>query len=71
MTARYETPLAAAYVRGTARISGKPALSSELAQTPLEALTDSELTQIISAGLQAGMNLYHFKKKMTCPGYLL
>lgn len=67
MTVRYEAPLAAAYVRGTARISGRPALSSELVQTPLEALTDNALSQIISAGLQAGMDLYHFKKKDELP----
>ncbi|MDE6589397.1 MAG: class I SAM-dependent methyltransferase [Oscillospiraceae bacterium] len=67
MIVKYEAPLAAAYVRGTAHMSGKPTLSSELAQTPLEALTDSELTQIINAGLQAGMNMYHFKKKDDLP----
>lgn len=51
MIAKYEAPLAAAYVRGTAHMSGNPVLSSELAQTHLEALTNSELSQIICAGL--------------------
>ncbi len=65
-TGQYETLLAAAYVRG-AGLSGEHALSPELVQTPLEALTDSELARIISAGSQAGLKLYRFKQKEDLP----
>ncbi len=65
-TGQYETLLAAAYVRG-AGLSGEHALSPELVQTPLEALTDSELDQIISAGSRAGLKLYRFKQKEDLP----
>lgn len=64
---RYEVLLAAAYVRGVAQIYGKPMLSSCLVQTPLDALTDSELTQILDAGAQAELKLYPFKKKENLP----
>lgn len=63
----YEALPAAAYVRGTFGKTGAPPLPSELLETPLEALTDSELAQIIGAGVQAGMKLYHFKKKEDLP----
>lgn len=67
MIERYDVLLAAAYVRGAAHIYGKPVLPSDLAQTPLDALTDNELTQIIDAGVQAELKLYPFKKKEDLP----
>lgn len=64
---RYELLLAAAYVRGAARRSAAPILSRELADTPLEALTDGELARIIDAGTRAGLKLYYFKAKEDLP----
>ena len=64
---RYEPLLAAAYVRGTALNSGMPVLPQELTDAPLEALTDDELAQIIDAGTQAGLKLYHFKEREDLP----
>lgn len=59
----YEALLAAAYVRGT----GTPPLPPALAGTPLEALTDGELAQIIDLGSRAGLKLYHFKQRDDLP----
>lgn len=64
---KYDAVLAAAYVRGAAQASGRPALPSELVQTPLGMLTDSELSRIIDAGTQAELKLYHFKRKDDLP----
>lgn len=63
----YEALLAAAYVRGTSGKTGAPPLSPELLETPLEALTDRELAQIIATGERAGLKLYRFKKKDDLP----
>ncbi len=65
--AKYETLLAAAYVRGCALRTTRPLLRVELAETPLEALTEAELAQIIAAGEAATLKLYHFKKKDDLP----
>lgn len=62
----YQPLLAAAYVRGVARRGGL-VLPRELDDAPLEALTDAELNQIIDAGGQAGLRLYHFKEKDDLP----
>lgn len=67
MNDKYESALAAAYVRGTAQMSGQPKLPLELAQAPLEALTEGELFQIIDLGFRAGIRLYHFKRKDNLP----
>lgn len=64
---RYETLLAAAYVRGTSGETGATPLPPELLETPLEALTDQELAQIIATGERAELKLYRFKKKDDLP----
>lgn len=63
MTEQYCDLLAAAYVRGL----GRCPLPRELAEMPLEALTGRELEQIIEAGRQAGLKLYHFKRRDDLP----
>lgn len=63
----YDVQLAAAYIRGASEMTGAPPLSSELLKTPLGALTDRELSQIIRAGITAGQKLYYFKKKEDLP----
>lgn len=64
---KYDTLLAAAYVRGIAQSAGEPPLPPELLQTPLGALTDSELARLIDAGSKAGLKLYRFKEKEDLP----
>lgn len=64
---QYNTLLAAAYVRGIGQSEGKPVLSPELMQAPLEALTDGELAQLTGAGSRAGLKLYPFKEKEDLP----
>ncbi len=59
--------LAAAYLRGRALNSGTPALPPELAETPLEALTDVELSQIADIGMRAQLKMHYFKKKDDLP----
>lgn len=63
----YEALLAAAYVRGAARETGTPRLPPALGETPLEALTGGELTEIVSAGKAAGLKLHYFKRKDDLP----
>lgn len=65
-TDKYDALPAAAYVRGNA-LKGHPVLPPELLQAPLGALTDHELLQIIDAGREAGLKLYHFKQKEDLP----
>ena len=64
---RYDTLLAAAYVRGIGQGAGGPVLSPELTQTPLEALTDRELARLTGAGSRAGLKLWPFKEKEELP----
>lgn len=59
----YYDLLAAAYVRGAGRCS----IPKELAEIPLEALTGQELGEIVEAGRQAGLKLYHFKQREDLP----
>ena len=54
-------PLACAYVRGISLRTGQPALSAALLHTPLSALSDEDITQILAAGQQAQLKLYRFK----------
>lgn len=67
MESKYDTLLAAAYVRGIGQSTGTPALPPELAQSPLEALTDRELARLTDAGAEAGLKLYPFKQKEDLP----
>lgn len=67
MENKYDTLLAAAYVRGIGRSTGTPAFPPELAQSPLEALTEHELAQLTDAGIEAGLKLYPFKQKEDLP----
>lgn len=63
---RYEWKLAAACVRGAA--GKQPGLLPEvLRQKPLEELTGEELERIFRAGEEAGLRMYHFKKKDVLP----
>lgn len=64
---KYNTSLTAAYVRGIAQSTGKPALPPELLRAPLGALTDRELAQLAEAGAGAGLKLYRFKEKEDLP----
>lgn len=64
---KYDTLLAAAYVRGIAQSAGEPLVPPELMQAPLGALTDSELAQLIDAGSRAELKLYRFKEKEDLP----
>lgn len=74
----YCAAFAAAYVRGEAlkarangglivsadaEINGRPlTLPPELSDPPLDALTETEVKDILSRGRDAGLKLYHFKK---------
>lgn len=62
---RYDAYLTAAYVRGA--LMGKRMLSQELEEMPLEVLTDVELAEIALTGENAGLSLYHFKRKEPLP----
>lgn len=63
---RYDTRLAAAYIRGTAQ--QQPGLLPEaLWRRPLAALTPQETAAILRAGEAAGLRLYHFKQRETLP----
>ena len=67
MENKYNTLLAAAYARGMGQRTGTPVLPPELAQTPLEVLTEHELARLTDAGAQAGLKLYPFKQKEVLP----
>ena len=54
-------PLAAAAVRGLAAREGRP-LPRELAEPPLEALSESDLDRLIETGRDLGVKLYRFKR---------
>lgn len=58
----YYRKLGAAAVRGSALRTGYPVLSEELADTPLDALTDEELDRLMDLGREAGVKLYRFKR---------
>lgn len=63
---RYEWKLAAACVRGAA--ANTPGLlPGELTEKNLEELTPSDFETILQAGEQAGLRMYHFKKKDLLP----
>lgn len=60
--------LAAAYVRGASlRAAPGAALPAALADTPLEALTQEELTQLYAIGKAAGLKMHYFKEKDILP----
>lgn len=66
MNERYESKLAAAYVRGAA-MEKEALLRAELAEKPLDNLGEAELSEIFRAGEAAGLRMYHFKKKEPLP----
>lgn len=66
MNERYESKLAAAYVRGAA-MEKKALLRGELTEKPLDDLGEAELAEILRAGEAAGLRMYHFKKKELLP----
>lgn len=63
---RYESKIAAAYVRGAAK-KDTSLLPESLIKPPLESLTDAEIERILRAGEDAGLRMYHFKKKELLP----
>lgn len=63
---RYEEKLAAAYVRGLGR-QNPALLPPALLETPLEGLSQDEMEAIVHAGEDAGLRMYHFKKKELLP----
>ena len=54
-------PLACAYIRGVSLRTGQPELPASLLHTPLSALSEEAITQILCAGQQAQLKLYRFK----------
>lgn len=66
-TTAYNLLPAAACVRGMEQKTGLAGLPAPLLQTPLEALTDRELEEIVRLGLRAGYKLYYFKEKEPLP----
>lgn len=67
MPEQYENGFASAYVRGYAKRKDPGLLPGPLVKTPLAELTDEETAAIIQAGSNAGLRLYHFKKKEPLP----
>lgn len=63
----YDLEAAAAWVRGQAVRTGRPALAAGLLEAPLGALTRGELEEIAAAGLDLGLKLYPFKQKEALP----
>ena len=63
---RYETSLAAAYVRGMAKRDAG-LLPGPLAEKPLDELTPAETEAILRTGEDAGLRMYHFKRKEALP----
>ena len=55
------SPLACAYIRGVSLRTGQPELPASLLHTPLSALSEEAITQILCAGQQAQLKLYRFK----------
>ena len=67
MLEHYEKDFAAAYVRGYAKRKDPGLLPGTLLETSLAELTDEEAAAIIRAGSEAGLRMYHFKKKEPLP----
>lgn len=63
----YEGLLAAAYVRGFARSTGQIVFPPALADMPLDAFTDDEVSQIINLGIQKRLKLHYFKRRDDLP----
>lgn len=63
----YDLLPAAACVRGLDGKAGTVGLPRQLAETPLEELTEVELVRIVDLGLKAGCRLHYFKKKEPLP----
>src|SRR5262245_15320985 len=67
----YFTRLAAAYARGRLGAAPPPDLPADLPadllDTPLEELSEAQLSALIVAGLQAGLRLHRFKRTMGLP----
>jgi ubiquinone/menaquinone biosynthesis C-methylase UbiE len=59
--------LAAAYVRGKLMREPIGASHESLFASPLEALSDAELRQVIRIGLEQGLRLHRFKRTMDLP----
>jgi 2-polyprenyl-3-methyl-5-hydroxy-6-metoxy-1,4-benzoquinol methylase len=62
---QYDPLLTAAYVRG--ELQGDLRIPRDLAEIPLEALTDEELALLCRMGEEAGLRLYHFKRREELP----
>ena len=62
---QYDPLLTAAYVRG--ELKGDLRIPRDLAEIPLEALTDEELALLCRMGEEAGLRLYHFKRREELP----
>lgn len=67
MLEQYEKGFASAYVRGYAQRNDPAMLPGSLMETPLAELTDKEAAAILQAGSDAGLRMYHFKKKDPLP----
>lgn len=67
MLEQYEKIFASAYVRGYAKRKDLGLLPGTLLETPLAEFSDEEAAAIIQAGSNAGLRMYHFKKKERLP----
>lgn len=67
MLEQYEKDFATAYVRGYAKRKDPGLLPGTLLETSLAELTDEEAAAIIQAGSDAGLRMYHFKRKDPLP----
>ena len=67
MLEQYEKVFASAYVRGYAQRNNPAMLPGSQVETPLAELTDEETAAVIQAGSEAGLRMYHFKKKEPLP----
>lgn len=67
MLEQYEKGFASAYVRGYAQRNDSAMLPGSLMETPLAELTDEEAAAILQTGSDAGLRMYHFKKKDPLP----
>ena len=58
--------LASAYVRGCAA-RGMLSLQEELAQQPLESLTDAQKDELVSYGKAAELKMHYFRRRTNWP----
>lgn len=66
MEERYDWCLAAAYVRGMARM-GKLDVPGALLDCPLDAISAEDAAELVALGLAAELRMYHFKRKEELP----